>query len=185
MITVVIGGSGSGKSQYAEQLLVHTKAKYLYYLATMEIHGEEEKQKVERHKRMRRDKNFVTIERPRDLAGVEIMSPEEESAVLVECISNLTANEFFSWEGGASEENIRLIEAKIIHGLTVLASQAKDLIIVTNDVFCDGGEYTGETMEYMKLLGRINQKLCAIGDRAAEVVCGIPVALKGELEEME
>ena len=74
----------------------------------MEIHGEEEKQKVERHKRMRRDKNFVTIERPRDLAGVEIMSPEEESAVLVECISNLTANEFFSWEGGASEENIRL-----------------------------------------------------------------------------
>lgn len=185
MITVVIGGSGSGKSQYAEQLLVHTKAKYLYYLATMEIHGEEERQKVERHKRMREGKGFVAIERPRDLSGVEIMSPEEESAVLVECISNLAANEFFSWKGGASEENIRLIEAKIIHGITVLASQARDLIIVTNDVFCDGAEYPQETVEYMKMLGRINQRLCAIGDRAVEVVCGIPVVLKGEPKEWE
>lgn len=185
MITVVIGGSGSGKSRYAEQLLVRTKAKHRYYLATMEIYGEEEKQKVERHKRMREGKGFVTIEKPRDLSGVEIIPSWEESAVLVECISNLAANEFFSWEGGASEENIRLIEAKIIHGIAVLSSQAKDLIIVTNDVFCDGGEYTGETMEYMKMLGRINRKLCAIADRAAEVVCGIPVALKGELEELE
>ena len=91
MITVIIGGSGSGKSQYAEQLLLHTKAKHLYYLATMEIHGEEEQQKVERHRRMREGKGFVTIEQPRDLSRVEIMWPGEESAVLVECISNLAA----------------------------------------------------------------------------------------------
>ncbi len=185
MITVIIGGSGSGKSQYAEQLLLHTKAKHLYYLATMEIHGEEEQQKVERHRRMREGKGFVTIEQPRDLSRVEIMWPREEAAVLVECISNLAANEFFSWEGEALEENIRLIEAKIIHGITLLASQANDLIIVTNDVFCDGEEYTGETMEYMKMLGRINQRLCAIGDQVVEVICGIPTALKGELEELE
>lgn len=185
MITVVIGGSGSGKSQYAEQLLSNTKAKHSYYLATMEVYGDEGLQKVERHRKMREGKGFATIERPKDLSGICIGTEWEDSAVLVECISNLTANEYFSWEGGASEENARLIEAKIVHGIAVLASQVKDLIIVTNDVFSDGIQYSEETMNYMELLGKINQKLCQIADRAVEVVCGIPLALKGELEEIQ
>ncbi len=183
MITVVVGGSGSGKSQYAETILSGTNALYKYYLATMEVYGEESRQKVERHRRMRAGKGFATIERPKDLSGVCIGTPWKESAVLVECVSNLAANEYFSWEGGASEENAHLIEAKIVHGIAVLASHAKDLIIVTNDVFSDGIFYPEETMNYMKLLGRINQKLFQISDRTVEVVCGIPVELKGERKE--
>ena len=65
----------------------------------------------------------------------------------------------------------------------MLASHAKDLIIVTNDVFSDGIFYPEETMNYMKLLGRINQKLFQISDRTVEVVCGIPVELKGERKQ--
>lgn len=183
MITVVIGGSGSGKSQYAETLLCQTGARYRYYLATMEVYGEEGKEKVERHKRMRAGKGFATVEQPRDLSGVCINTPWKESAVLIECISNLAANEYFSWEKGASEENACLIEAKIVHGIAVLSSHVKDLVIVTNDVFSDGIQYEKETMDYMRLLGNINQKLFQICDRAVEIVCGIPVVLKGEGRE--
>ena len=100
MITVITGGSGSGKSEYAESVLLATKVKYQYYLATMEVFGEEDQKKVDRHKKLRAGKGFAAIERPRDLAGVDFQSPWEETAVLVECIANLTANEFFAYQGG-------------------------------------------------------------------------------------
>ncbi len=180
MITVITGGSGSGKSQYGESLLSAADAKCQYYLATMEVFSEEDERKVERHKKMREGKGFVAIERPRDLSGVDFTTPWEETAVLVECISNLTANEFFAGGRAPSQETEMLIEAKIIHGIGVLASQAKELIIVTNEVFSDGEEYPEETTRYMGMLGRINRKLFAIADRVVEVVCGIPLALKGE-----
>ena len=180
MITVITGGSGSGKSEYAESILLASGAKYQYYLATMEVFGKEDEKKVERHKELRRGKGFVAIEQPRDLAGVDFQSPWEETAVLVECMGNLTANEFFAGGQAAAKEEEVLLEAKIVHGIGVLASQAKDLILVTNEVFSDGEEYSKETMDYIRMLGRINQKLFAMADRVIEVVCGIPVMLKGE-----
>ncbi len=48
-MTVIIGGSGSGKSSFAEQYFIeHVKTNRRYYIATMQIYGEEGKQKVER-----------------------------------------------------------------------------------------------------------------------------------------
>lgn len=48
MITLVIGGSGSGKSAYAEQMAVKAAGKgSLYYVATMQVYDEEGKKKVE------------------------------------------------------------------------------------------------------------------------------------------
>ena len=51
---LVIGGSGSGKSAYAEKVALECqKEKRHFYLATMHVFGEEGQKKVERHKRMR------------------------------------------------------------------------------------------------------------------------------------
>ena len=67
-MTVIIGGSGSGKSSFAEQYFIeHVKTNHRYYIATMQIYGEEGKQKVERHQMMRQGKGFQTIEQPRNL----------------------------------------------------------------------------------------------------------------------
>ena len=68
MITLVIGGSGSGKSAYAEQMAVKAAGNgSLYYVATMQVYDEEGKKKVERHQKMRAGKGFLTIEQPRRL----------------------------------------------------------------------------------------------------------------------
>ena len=65
---LVIGGSGSGKSAYAEKVALECqKEKRHFYLATMHVFGEEGQKKVERHKRMRAGKGFVTIEQPTDI----------------------------------------------------------------------------------------------------------------------
>lgn len=68
MIALVIGGSGSGKSAYAEQMAVKAAGNgSLYYVATMQVYDEEGKKKVERHQKMRAGKGFLTIEQPRNL----------------------------------------------------------------------------------------------------------------------
>lgn len=68
MIALVIGGSGSGKSAYAEQMAVKAAGNgSLYYVATKQVYDEEGKKKVERHQKMRAGKGFLTIEQPRRL----------------------------------------------------------------------------------------------------------------------
>ena len=63
MLILVTGGSGSGKSAFAEQKAVSLAAGgELVYLATMQVYGEEGKKKVERHRQLRRGKGCETIE---------------------------------------------------------------------------------------------------------------------------
>ena len=50
---LVIGGSGSGKSAYAEKVALECqKEKRHFYLATMHVFGEEGQKKVERHRKL-------------------------------------------------------------------------------------------------------------------------------------
>lgn len=54
-------------------------------------------------------------------------------------------------------------------------------MLVTNEVFSDGMEYETETENYVRLLGVINQRLAEAAEGVVEVVCGIPLAVKGDL----
>ena len=64
-----------------------------YYLATMENRDEESQKRVDRHRAMRADKHFRTVECPYDLQNVQL---EEPGAVLLECMSNLVAMNYLS-----------------------------------------------------------------------------------------
>ena len=54
MVVFITGGSGSGKSEYAEQRAValreKEKASELIYIATMEAQDAESKKRIERHR---------------------------------------------------------------------------------------------------------------------------------------
>ena len=49
------------------------------------------------------------------------------------------------------------------------------LVVVSGDVFADGGGYDGDTMAYIRLLGGLHCALAALAERTVEVVCGIPL----------
>ena len=71
MVYLIIGGSGSGKSAYAEQLMeCFTGVTEKYYLATMQIFDEEGEKRKEKHRAARQGKGFLTIEQPRDIKKV-------------------------------------------------------------------------------------------------------------------
>lgn len=198
MLYIVTGGSGSGKSEYAEQIAVQCRNRNggtLWYLATMRIWDDEGRKRVERHRRMRAAKGFETIERYTGLETLELREKFEEpnpagldaerktdslkhwescqvaqkSVILLECMSNLVLNEFYDQENGAQE--------RILQGIKRLQKQCHDLIIVTNEIFSDGVTYDSESERYIELLGRINRELGQMADSVTEVVYGIPLAV--------
>ena len=175
MVTLILGGSGSGKSAYAEDYLLRMAAdKKKYYIATMQVWDAEMQAKVDRHHRLRQGKGFTTMEQPTALEQA-VTQMEPGGAALLECMSNLTANEMFSGEQPTDRQTV--IE-KILRGVDVLRKQVDPLVIVTNNVFEDGIVYDSATMEYIEALGRINERLAAEADEVVEVTAGIPQRLK-------
>jgi Adenosyl cobinamide kinase/adenosyl cobinamide phosphate guanylyltransferase len=97
---------------------------------------------------------------------------------LLECMSNLVANEMFP-ETVGDEINANCVE-NIVRQIRHLKDQTGHLVIVTNQIFEDGIIYEPETMEYIRNLGQINQQLAEMADSVIEVVAGIPIFIKGE-----
>ena len=142
MMTLILGGSGSGKSAYAEDYLLRVAAdQRKYYIATMQIWDAEMQAKVERHHKLRQGKGFTTIEQP---VAVEkaLETMPQPCAVLLECMSNLVANEMFS---GEQPEDGQVIIDRILRGMGMLKCQADLFVIVTNNVFEDGIAYDRDT----------------------------------------
>lgn len=170
MIHIITGGSGSGKSAYAEGQVMAAGTGKRIYIATMIPYGEDGRQRVERHRRLRREKQFETVE---CYTHLEKLSLPSEGIVLLECMSNLVANEVFEIDGAGD----RTVDA-VYQGVCRLAQQVRHLFIVTNEVFSDGITYDPETMRYLFYLGQVNQRLAEMADRVTEVVYGIPVKIK-------
>lgn len=184
MMVLVIGGSGSGKSAFAEgytQSLSESMTKY--YIATMKVFDNEGQKKVLRHQMLRSGKGFLTIEQQTDLEQAIQKMKEEKRVVLLECMSNLVANEMFSEIEPVQEE---IVTERIVKAVRLLNANTEHLIIVSNNVFEDGKIYDDTTMSYIRAMGKINEKMAEIADEAVEVVVGIPLFLKkAEREEKE
>lgn len=176
MLHIITGGSGSGKSAYAEDKIFAlsgqaSKAKRIY-IATMYPFEEESHQRIKKHREMRKNKDFETME---CFTGLKQLEVSKNSYVLLECMSNLIANEMFL-DFGAKEETVK----EVLEGIDLLLKSVKELVIVTNEIFSGSGFYSESTKDYLRCLGSINQQLVKKADNVVEVVYGIPVLLKGE-----
>ena len=170
MLILVTGGSASGKSAYAESLCLSHSPRV--YLACMQPFGAEGRRRIERHRAMRRDKGFLTVERYTDLA---LLTLPPCKCVLLEDLGNLAANEMF-----ASEPPRDPFDA-VIGGMDALMKQCERLVVVTDEIGSDGIDYDPATTAYIAALGALNRALSARADAVIEVVAGIPIPLKGEL----
>lgn len=208
MITLITGGSGSGKSAYAEKYIYHASSekgyKEKYYIATMQVFDDEGQRKIDRHRRLRAGKGFITIEQPRDIQNAVSKLQSENClktgrSALLECMSNLVANEMFppadasgiqateaekealdDTENMKDYENtqIRRVSKKVLKEVSILSENVAELVIVTNNVFEDGVSYDESTMNYIKAMGIVNRGLAAMAENVVEVVAGIPVTVK-------
>ena len=170
MLTIVTGGSGSGKSAFAEDKVLAFGEAQRVYIATMHPFDEESHKRIERHRKMRAGKGFETIECYTGLKDVKLPSG---CVVLLECMSNLVANEMFE-EQGAHAQTVK----DIMSGIDELVRQSAHVVIVTNEIFSDAVVFDKEMASYLEYLGKINQAVALRADEVVEVVYGIPVYQK-------
>lgn len=179
MLYMIFGGSGSGKSAYAEDLAARLCPGEKVYLATLTDIDEEMEQRIRDHRRMREGKHFRTVEQG---TALETLDVSGEKLVLLECMTNLLANELYSPLAKRPED----VPAYIMEGIRRLKSQVADLIVIAQDAFSEV-PMDPEMRRYVKESGRVNQMLAKEADVVVEVKFGLPLALKGEklLSEVE
>ena len=83
MLHLITGGSGSGKSRYAEEQILKLGPGRRIYVATMYPYDEESLRRIDRHRAMRAEKNFETVECYESLSSREF---PEGANILLECM---------------------------------------------------------------------------------------------------
>ena len=177
MMILLTGGAACGKSYVAEQLVARFSGQR-YYIATMRPFGVDGQEKIAKHRKMRQGKNFQTIECYGNLAALTL--PQKNSVVLLECITNLVADELYDCNGML--QPIEQVQSRVLQGVQTLSEQCENVIIITNDVGSDGMLYEQETKDYVHLLGAINCILAAQCHVVIDMSCGIPFIVKGSLK---
>ena len=161
----VSGPNGSGKSLFAESLVAQTQGPR-YYIATMDAATEENRLRIEKHRKQRAHLGFETLERS-NCVGRDTFP--EGSVVLLEDVSNLLSNVLFA-EGGT-------MEAVFADFCNLL--QNCSLLIAVTIADLDEAAYDGETAAYIRSLNTLNRKLFDMAQTAFTMEGGKPILKKG------
>lgn len=208
MMHVITGGSGSGKSAYAEMWLTGKPENTTISVNTAGKDGNgtkcQETVGASQNGEMRCPYLYIATMRP---FGEETKKKIERHRRMragkgfqtLECYGDLRAFDELiqSWkkrgillecvsnlladvlyQDDGSLAEDEVVMETIVEGIRYLKGQTKRLAIVTNEVHSDLQDYSEETRKYIELLGRINQELGKMADEVTEVVYGIPVKIK-------
>lgn len=176
MIVLVTGGASCGKSALAEQLCTQLGGG-LVYLAAMQPFGEEGARRVRKHRAQRAGKGFETIECYESFDALRGDERLSGATALLECVGNVVANELFGGERADAD-----VADHVADTVEHLATRCHHLVIVGNDVGCDGVGYACETREYQEVLGDLTRRVADLSDIAIEVVAGCPMVLKSNCD---
>lgn len=171
MRALVVGGSASGKSAFAERLAC-TLSTSRTYAATMQARGPEAFERIRRHRQARSGLGFTTVACRGSVASL----PGGDGVVLVDDLGNLVADALFSpgapggWHEVAQGILVQLLEVGDRYG---------HLVAVGCDVGRDGCDFGSGTEGWMCCLGSLQCGLADRFDLVVEVVCGLPTFVKG------
>jgi adenosylcobinamide kinase/adenosylcobinamide-phosphate guanylyltransferase len=165
-LTLVLGGARSGKSRYAESLVMALPSPWLY-VATAEARDSEMVERVAVHQ-ARRGPGWRTVETPRDIAGA--LAANANTPALVDCLTLWLSNVLLADAD---------VDAEIEHLDGALARAAAPIVLVANEVGSGIVPDNALGRRFRDLQGLLNQRIAARADRVFLVVAGLPLTLKG------
>lgn len=163
-LTLVLGGARSGKSLYAEGLVMRAPPPWTY-VATAEALDEEMRARIAHH-RKRRDANWRTLEAPLDLVGVVAQT---SGPALIDCLTLWLSNVLLAGRDVQTESE-RLLAA--------MATAPGPLVTVSNEVGLGLVPETALGRAFRDAQGRLNQAVAAVADRVIFMAAGLPLNLK-------
>ncbi|ABD89282.1 bifunctional adenosylcobinamide kinase/adenosylcobinamide-phosphate guanylyltransferase [Rhodopseudomonas palustris] len=165
--TLVLGGARSGKSLYAEQLIVDSGLERIY-LATGSASDDEMAARIAHHRTQRGD-GWTTVEEPQ--AVVETLAREAGCgrAVLVDCLTLWLANLMYAGRDVAVASR-------------ALADHLRDareaIVLVSNEVGLGLVPDTPLGRDFRDAQGRLNQIVAAAVPNVVFIAAGLPLWLK-------
>ncbi|CAN0588888.1 unnamed protein product [Laminaria digitata] len=169
--TLVLGGAASGKSAYAEDLVLRAPGQPVY-IATAQAFDGEMTDKITVH-RARRGAVWTTVEEPLDLAGAIAGADAPDAVLLVDCLT--------MWLNNLMADD-RDVAAETAHLLDVLDDLQGHIVLVANEVGLGIVPDNALARAFRNLHGTLNQAVAGAADRVIFVAAGLPLALKGALD---
>ncbi|SDX12042.1 adenosylcobinamide kinase /adenosylcobinamide-phosphate guanylyltransferase [Ruegeria halocynthiae] len=166
-LTFVLGGAASGKSLFAEQLVVSTGKKRIY-LATSQVFDDEMRHKIRQHIAQRGD-GWATIETPFDLSP-ELAKLAPDQICLIDCATMWLSNHLLA------ENDLVKAQSGLLAALRNCKAQ---IVIVSNEVGQGIVPENALSRRFREAQGRLNIALAAQADRVVQVTAGLPLVLKG------
>jgi len=166
-LTLILGGARSGKSRYAERLVLASGLAPVY-VATAEALDDEMAARIAAH-RVRRGASWRTIEEPLDLAGVLQKERGPDRAVLVDCLTLWLTN-LMVWERPVRVEIERLV--------TMLPQPNGALVLVSNEVGLGVVPTDPMARAFVDHAGSLHQRIAEQADVVVFMAAGLPVHLK-------
>ena len=167
--TLVTGGARSGKSAFAERLVVQS-GRPRRYIATAEAWDDEMRDRIAQHQTNRAE-GWTTIEAPLDLASA-LTDARDVEAVLVDCATLWLTNHLLA-------ENDLTAQTKDL--ISALAVCPAPVIIVSNEVGWGIVPDNALARRFRDEQGRLNQRLAQNARLVVTVIAGLPLVLKGQL----
>ncbi len=168
-LTFVLGGAASGKSAFAEQLVV-LSGKQRVYLATSQVFDDEMQDKVQRHI-AQRGEGWATVEAPFDL-GPALADLTPDDICLIDCATMWLTNHLLA-ENDLEQAQSAMLQA--------LKSCPAPIVVVSNEVGHGIVPDNALSRRFREAQGRLNIALAAQADLAVQVTAGLPMVLKGQL----
>lgn len=172
---LILGGARSGKSRYAQQLLMQYPE--VTFVATALAFDDGMKERIRRH-RLDRPATWYTVEKYK-----QFTEPFLTQAVLVDCITLLVSN--LMMEAHADYDQVgadafNALEKSILQELDQLiaCAQGRELILVSNEVGLGLASPYALGNAFRDISGRVNQYLAAQADEVIFMVSGLPLVVK-------
>lgn len=166
---LILGGSRSGKSSYAEQI-AKEQNKEVIYVATCRTEGldSEMQNRIGRHKNDRPD-HWKTIENRFDL--VATVAEYNNHCILLDCLTLWLGNEM---DSKSEEEIYTSLEAF----MKTHSQSNTDILVVSNEVGMGLVPENPVGREFRDIAGRANQMMAVYADKVTFMVAGIPWQIK-------
>lgn len=167
-ISFVLGGARSGKSVFAEKLVLESGLQRVY-VATAQAWDEEMRARIDTHK-SRRQTLWQTVEEPLELPAVLQREARQGRAILVDCLTLWVTNLMLA-EQPVADRFASLYDAlRQCEGLVVLVTNEVGLGIVPENQMA---------RDFRDHAGSLHQQVAAIADQVDFVAAGLPLRLKG------
>ncbi|CUA82037.1 MULTISPECIES: bifunctional adenosylcobinamide kinase/adenosylcobinamide-phosphate guanylyltransferase [Gulbenkiania] len=172
MLHLITGGARSGKSALAETLAGRHGGP-VSCLVTADVRDTEFAARVAAH-RARRPAGWQVVETGQGLAEALSQHARPDGVLLVDCLG-MWLMRFLDDVSGFDSEAYAWARAALLATLVRLPGT---VLVVTNEIGWGVVPLGAASRLFVDELGRLNQAVAALADRATLVTCGLPLELK-------